>query len=104
MISKLKFAVLLASASVLSLSIAAPANADPQRAQVQANFEAADVNQDGQLDMAEFTTFINLNAQYGLGRAGMIRSFGMYERAFSEADANGDGVVTKEEIAARAQR
>lgn len=104
MISKLKLAVLLASASVLSLSIAAPANADAERAQAQANFQAADVNQDQVLDRAEFTTFINLNADHNLGRAGMIRRFGMYDRAFDTADANGDGRVSKQEIAARAQR
>lgn len=104
MISKLKFAVLLALASALSLAIAAPANADAQRAQAQANFQAADVNQDEQLDMVEFTTFINLNADHGPGRAAMIRRFGMYGRAFGTADANGDGVVSKQEIAARVQR
>ena len=69
MISKLKFAVLLASASLLSLTVAAPASADAQRAQVQANFEAADVNKDEQLDMAEFASFVNLNADHNLGRA-----------------------------------
>jgi len=104
MISKLKFAVLLASASVLSLSISAPANADPKRAQAQANFQAADVNQDERLDMAEFTTFINLNADHNLGRAEMIRRFGMHGKAFGQADANRDGVVSKEEIAMQAQR
>ena len=104
MISKLKFAVFLASASLLSLAVAAPANADAQRAQVQANFQQADVNQDGQLDMAEFTTFINLNSDHNLGRAGMIRRFGMYSRAFDAADANGDGFVSKQEIEARAQQ
>lgn len=104
MISKLKFAVLLAATSLLSLSIAAPANADAQRAQAQANFQAADVNQDERLDMAEFTTFINLNADHNLGRAAMIRRFGMHGRAFGQIDANGDGVVSKQEIAMQAQR
>lgn len=104
MISKLKFAVLLASASVLSLSIAAPAQADARRAQVRANFLQADANQDAHLDRAEFTTFVNLNAEHNLGRAAMIRRFGMHGRAFGTLDANGDGVVSKQEIAARAQR
>lgn len=104
MTSNTMTAALLTTAAFMSLAISAPANADPQRAQAQANFQQADVNKDGQLDMAEFTTFINLNAEHGLGRAGTIRSFGMYDRAFGEADANGDGVVTKEEVAARAQR
>lgn len=104
MVSKPKPYVLLASSAALASMIAAPANADPQRAQAQANFQAADVNQDQQLDLAEFTTFINLNADHGLGRAGMIRRMGMHGRAFGTADANGDGVVTPEEIAARAQQ
>lgn len=104
MTSKTITAALFTTAAFMSLAISAPANADPQRAQVQANFQQADVNQDQQLDLAEFTTFINLNADYGLGRAGMIRRMGMHGRAFGTADANGDGVVTAEEIAARAQQ
>ena len=102
--AKASTASLLTTAVFMSLAIAAPANADPQRAQAQANFQQADANQDGQLDFAEFTTFINLNADHGLGRASMVRRLGMYARAFGTADANADGKVTKEEIAARAQR
>ncbi len=104
MMPKTITASLLMTAALMSLTISTPANADPQRAQVQANFQQADVNQDEQLDLAEFKTFINLNADHNLGRAGMIRRFGMYDRAFGEADANGDGVVTKQEIAERAQQ
>lgn len=104
MTSNTMAAALHMTAAFMSLAISAPANADPQRAQVQSNFQQADVNQDQQLDLAEFTTFINLNADHNLGRAGMIRRFGMHGRAFGEADANGDGVVTKQEIAARAQQ
>ncbi len=104
MTTKLKVTAFLASAAALSLAIAAPANADPERAQAQANFLQADVNNDGQLDYSEFTIFVNLNADHGLGRAGMIRRFGMHEKAFSEADANRDGVVSKEEIASQAPR
>lgn len=97
-------ASLLTTATVLSLTISAPANADPQRTQAQANFVAADVNQDEQLDFAEFTTFVNLNADHGLGRAGMIRRFGMHDKAFSRVDANRDGVVSKQELATQAQQ
>lgn len=94
----------LMTVAVIALTIVAPAYADPQRAQAQANFIAADVNKDELLDLAEFTTFVNLNADHNLGRAGMIRGFGMHGRAFSEADANGDGMVSKQELAARAQQ
>ena len=104
MILKLQFSTLLASAAALSLAIAAPANADPQRAQAQANFVQADVNKDEQLDYTEFKTFINLNADHNLGRAAAVRRFSMYEKAFGQADANRDGIVSKQEITAQAQR
>lgn len=94
----------IATAAVLSLALAVPVNANPQRMQAKANFVAADMNQDEHLDMAEFTTFVNLNADHNLGRAAMIRRFGMYGRAFGTLDANRDGVVSKAEIAARARR
>ena len=100
----LRTATLIATATFATLATPASANADPERAQAQANFVAADVDQDEQLDFGEFTTFINLNADYGLGRAGMIRRFGMHGKAFGQVDANGDGVVSKQEIAAKAQR
>ena len=48
-------------------------------------------------------TFINLNAEHNLGQAANIRQFKMYKRAFNRADANGDGVVTKQEITAQAK-
>lgn len=104
MTSKIIATALFTTATLVALAIAAPANADPQRAQAQANFAAADVNQDEQLDMAEFTAFINLNADHNLGKASTIRRFGMHSRAFGTADTNGDGVVSKKEIAAQAQR
>ncbi len=104
MTSKLKFSFLLTSAAVLSAMISASASADPQKAQAQANFLAADVNKDEKLDLAEFTAFINLNADHNLGRAATIRRLGMYGRAFKEADANGDAAVSKQEIAARADK
>lgn len=104
MASKLKLSSFLASSAALSLAIAAPAHADPQSAQAQANFVQADVNKDEQLDFAEFTTFINLNADHNLGRATAVRRLGMYEKAFGQVDANRDGIVSKQEIAAQAQR
>lgn len=97
-------ASLIMAATLMSLTISGPAHADPQKEQAQANFQAADVNKDEKLDSAEFTAFINLNADHNLGRAATIRRFGMHGRAFGEADANGDGVVSKEEIAERAQK
>lgn len=91
--------VALVALSTLSVS----AHANPQRVQFQANFREADVDKNEQLDLAEFKTFINLNANHKLGRASSIRRFGMYSKAFKEIDANGDGIITKEEIAAQAK-
>lgn len=104
MITKTISAALFTTATLVALSIAGPASADAQRAQARANFLEADVNKDEQLDLAEFTTFINLNADHNLGRAGLIRRFGMHGKAFGQADANRDGVVSKEEIATQAQQ
>lgn len=90
--------------ALVALTLSASAHANPQRAQFQANFHAADVDKNEQLNVAEFKTFINVNADHNLGRASSIRRLGMYTKAFKVADANGDGVVTKEEIAAQAQQ
>ena len=62
------------------------------------NFQQADFDGDGQLVYAEFATFIDLNAEDGLGRAAMISSRGMHARAFERVDANRDGIVTPEEM------
>lgn len=92
------------SVALLALTLSASAHANPQRAQLQANFQAADVDKNEQLNVAEFKTFINLNADHKLGRAASIRRFGMYTEAFKEIDANGDDVVTREDIAAQAKQ
>jgi Ca2+-binding EF-hand superfamily protein len=89
--------------TLVALILPTSANADPQRAQAQAHFKAADADRNGQLSVAEFKTFIDLNADHKLGRAASIRRFGVYTQAFQKADANGDGVVSKEEIAAQAR-
>ncbi|MEA5443837.1 hypothetical protein [Cyanobium gracile] len=101
--TKRSFATRLASATALWMALALPATATSERAQAQANFLKADANHDKQLDFAEFKTFVNLNADQGLGRAPRIRRFGMYSRAFNMTDENGDGVVSKQEIEAQAQ-
>ena len=90
--------------ALVALTLPAAANDNPKRAQAQTNFQAADVDKNEQLNQAEFKTFINLNADHNLGQASSVRRLGMYTKAFKKADANGDGVVTKEEIAAQAQQ
>jgi len=96
--------VVTSAALVVLLTLAASAHANPQRAQLHANFQATDIDKNEQLNVAEFKAFINLNAEHKLGRANSIRRFGMYNKAFKEVDVNGDGVVSKEEIATRAQQ
>lgn len=80
------------------------AGAQGQRDQARANFVKADINKDSFLDSAEFQTFINLNADLGLGRAPTIRRFNAYARAFAELDKNRDGKLSREEIAAVANQ
>jgi hypothetical protein len=80
------------------------AHDNARRAQVLTNFHTADVDKNEQLNQAEFKTFINLNADHNLGQTSIVRRLGMYAKAFKKADANGDGVVTKEEIAAQAHQ
>ena len=94
----------LTTTTLLAIAVAMPASAQDERSQARANFQSADVNQDQQLDFDEFKTFVNLNADHNLGRASMIRRFGMHARAFGKLDANGDGIVTPQEIASKAQR
>lgn len=104
MTSKTIIAPLATTVALLALTQSALANPDPRREQVLANFKAADVDQNDQLDMAEFKTFINLNADQNLGQASKVRRFGMYDTAFNTADVNGDRAVSKTEIAAQAQK
>jgi Ca2+-binding EF-hand superfamily protein len=104
MTSKTIASAMIGTSYFLALAISGPAAAQDQRDQARANFEQADVNKDEQLDLSEFTTFINLNADLGLGRAPTIRRFSRYGQAFATLDANKDGVVSRPEIAAQAQQ
>lgn len=90
--------------TVLPLAAAAllgsPALAsDEERALAAENYMQADADADGALTRAEFTMFINLNADDNLGRAAMVRRFGKHDVAFARADGDGDGRVTPEELA-----
>jgi Ca2+-binding EF-hand superfamily protein len=75
-----------------------------KRLQIQTNFKTADVDRNDQLNLAEFKIFINLNADQNLGQAVSVRRFGIYNKAFKKVDANGDGIVTKHEIATQVQQ
>ena len=104
MTSKPAISAALATVLLVFAASTAPAHANQQREQAQANFLQADVNQDQHLDLAEFTTFINLNADDNLGRAARIRRLGLHGRAFARLDANRDGLVSREELVAQLQR
>lgn len=106
--------VLLVSALTITTNAVAGGQADAitqsppfdnaKRLQVQTNFKTADIDKNDQLSMAEFKIFINLNADQNLGQAVTVRRFGIYTKAFKKVDANGDGIVTKHEIAAQSQQ
>ena len=85
---------LLASSPALALQDS------EDRAAARENFQQADANADRRLNKTEFKAFINANAEDNLGRASMVRRFGAYDRAFARVDANEDGYVTGNELAA----
>lgn len=88
----------VALAAFAATGLSAQSGAD-QRQMAQENFRIADQDNNGKLNRAEFKTFIDANAEDGLGRASMVRRMGAYNTAFKRADANGDGAVTRNEIA-----
>lgn len=93
-------AIVLVDATIAVLMPgAAIAQSDAEREAAQANFRQADANGDRRLSRAEFRAFIDANAEDGLGRAGTIRRFSAYDRAFDRVDRNDNGLVTPDELA-----
>ena len=93
--------------AALGLALAAAASAavaQTNRDVAAANFAEADANADGALTIDEFTRFIDLNAEDKLGNASRIQRTGRYATAFDRLDADKDGLVTREDIAARADQ
>lgn len=78
--------------------------AQTTQGQVQANFMKADANSDTALTIDEFTRFIDLNADAGIGNARLIQRTGQYARAFARVDANQDGLATGQELSALASQ
>ena len=73
---------------------------NPQETLVLENFSEADVNSDDSLDADEFETFINLQAEDKIGKSRTITRFKAYKRAMDKVDADENGKVSLEEIAA----
>lgn len=89
----------LLCAACVSSAFLVPAHAFAQNQELAAeNYQQADADGDGQLVLAEFANFIDLNAADGLGNAARVSSRGLHARAFDRVDANDDGVVTPEEL------
>ena len=95
----MKFLLATPAAATLLVMPAMAQNAD-NAGKARANFLAADKNKDGKLSQSEFKLFIDANARDGLGRAGKIKQFGAYGRAFNKLDANKDGQISPKELAA----
>ena len=95
--------IVAASALLVATSAIANEKAD-ERAKAQANFQQADENSDGKLTPSEFRNFINANADDDIGRASTVRRFGAYVRAFGRLDANKDGEITVQELAAAREK
>ena len=66
------------------------------------NVIQADGNSDGNLNRSEFEMLINLNAADNLGKASKVKRAGLYDKAFNRLDADGNGLITKEEMEAMA--
>ena len=91
--------LILAALTGASFTMTLPAAAQDAERGAE-NYREADANGDGVLVYAEFATFIDLNAADGLGNAAKVSSRGMHARAFARIDANGDGVVSPQELQA----
>ena len=91
----------IAGATLAALAASgATAQSAVDREAARANFRQADANDDNKLSRAEFRAFINANAEDGIGRAGMVRRFRAYDRAFTRIDQNSSGFVTPSELSA----
>jgi Ca2+-binding EF-hand superfamily protein len=62
-------------------------------------FSLADTNGDGALDASEFKAFIDAAAAAGKPKAAKVKANNMYTMAFSRIDKNGDGQISKKEVA-----
>ncbi|WP_394689832.1 hypothetical protein [Hoeflea sp.] len=88
----------------LPLPIAqAQSMSDADKQKMAENVAQADANGDAALSRGEFDMLLQLNAQDKLGRAAQIVRLGRQSMAFNRIDADGNGLVTRQEIQALAQ-
>ena len=97
---------LMKAAAFFALAIAgfATTAAANNQEKVKENFLQADADADGALTIDEFTRLIDLNAEDKIGRASLVQRTGRYKTAFERIDANSNGLVETEELAAMANR
>lgn len=76
---------------------------DADRQKLAENYVQADADGDKALARPEFHTLLSLNAQDNLGRAAQIVKFGRQDLTFDRIDADGDGLVTQQELQALAR-
>lgn len=93
-----------AAIAALLVSAAVAAHADNTRELAAANFIEADANGDKALTIDEFTRFIDLNADDRIGNSRLVRRMGRYKTAFNRVDADEDGSVSVEELAALSEQ
>ena len=76
---------------------------DADKQKMAQNVAQADTNGDGALTRGEFDLLLQLNAQDNLGRAAQVVSLGRQAMVFNRIDADGNGLVTRQELQALAQ-
>ncbi|MTI43152.1 EF hand domain-containing protein [Roseibium hamelinense] len=100
----MKAAMKACAATAMLAATVSYAFADTQQQMVQANYLASDADGNGVLSFAEFKSLIDLNAQDGIGRFGLIKRTNRYALAFERLDTDGNAVVSPAELKAAAER
>ena len=86
------------AASLFALAfLVAPAHAITADQELAA-FNAADRNNNDLIERNEWNSFVNELADYGYPLAKRVRRFGVYGIGFRRTDANGDGVLSPNEL------
>nr|WP_298925452.1 EF-hand domain-containing protein [uncultured Erythrobacter sp.] len=100
----MKISRIVAASALLVATPAISDEVEDDRAKARENFQQADADSNRKLTRAEFRNFIDANADDDIGRAAMVRRFGAYEKAFERLDANNDGEINAQELAAAGRK